>query len=62
MKDVPTGFGDSGNDVHTRRRTAGGHQVSTRRRVHLSVNDAGELVALRAYWELEGAAATARNI
>ncbi|OHV06129.1 nuclear transport factor 2 family protein [Mycobacterium talmoniae] len=42
--------------------TMGGHQITTDGVFTYRVNDAGQLVALRAYWELDRAAATARKI
>ncbi|MEZ0363024.1 nuclear transport factor 2 family protein [Mycobacterium sp. pUA109] len=42
--------------------TMGGHQITTDGVFTYRVNDAGQLVALRAYWELDRAAATARKL
>jgi ketosteroid isomerase-like protein len=42
--------------------TMGGHQITTEGVFTYRVNNDGELVALRAYWELERAAATAREV
>ena len=42
--------------------TMGGHQITTEGVFTYRVNDAGELVALRAYWEMDRAVATARPI
>jgi len=39
-----------------------GHQITTEGVFTYKVNDEGELVALRAYWEMDRAAATARPI
>ena len=43
------------------RTTMGGYQVATEGVFTYKSNDQGELVALRAYWEPERAAATARR-
>jgi len=40
----------------------GGYRVTAEGVFTYKVNDAGELVALRAYWEMERAAATARPV
>lgn len=42
--------------------TMGGHQIVTEGVFTYRANDKGELVALRAYWELDRAAKTARKI
>ena len=42
--------------------TMAGHQVITEGVFTYRVNDAGQLVALRAYWEMDRAAATARPV
>ena len=42
--------------------TMAGHQVTTEGVFTYRVNDAGQLVALRAYWEMDRAAATARPV
>ena len=42
--------------------TMGGHQITTEGVFTYRVNDAGELVALRAYWEMDRAVATARPV
>jgi steroid Delta-isomerase len=42
--------------------TMGGHQVTAEGVFTYRVNDAGQLVALRAYWEMDRAAATARPV
>ena len=42
--------------------TMGGHQITTEGVFTYRVNDAGELVALRAYWEIDRAVATARPV
>ena len=42
--------------------TMGGHQITTEGVFTYRVNDAGELVALRAYWEMDRAIATARPV
>ena len=42
--------------------TRGGHQIVTEGVFTYRANDKGELAALRAYWELDRAAATARKI
>jgi steroid delta-isomerase len=42
--------------------TMGGHQITTEGVFTYRVNDDGKLVALRAYWELDRAAATARPV
>lgn len=42
--------------------TMGGHQVTAEGVFTYKADDAGKLVALRAYWELERAAASARRI
>ncbi len=42
--------------------TMGGHRITTEGVFTYRVNDEGELVALRAYWEIQRAAATARKI
>lgn len=42
--------------------TMAGHQVTTEGVFTYRANAAGQLVALRAYWELERAAATARKV
>lgn len=39
--------------------TMGGHQITTEGVFTYRVNDKGEMVALRAYWEVERAASTA---
>ena len=44
------------------RTTMGGYQVTTEGVFTYKSNDQGELVALRAYWEPERAAATARRV
>ena len=40
----------------------GGHQITTEGVFTYKVNDEGKLVALRAYWEMDRAVATARPI
>ena len=40
----------------------GGHQITTEGVFTYKVNDAGKLVALRAYWEMDRAVATARPV
>ncbi|WP_046320115.1 nuclear transport factor 2 family protein [Mycobacterium sp. UM_Kg1] len=42
--------------------TMGGHQIVTEGVFTYRANDKGELVALRAYWELDRAAKTARKL
>ena len=42
--------------------TTGGYQVTTEGVFTYRVNDEGKLVALRAYWELERVAKTARKV
>ena len=42
--------------------TTGGHQVTAEGVFTYKVNDEGKLVALRAYWEMDRAAATARPV
>lgn len=42
--------------------TMGGHQITTEGVFTYRVNDEGKMVALRAYWEMDRAAATARPI
>lgn len=42
--------------------TMGGHQITTDGVFTYRVNDEGKLAALRAYWELDRAAATARKV
>lgn len=42
--------------------TMGGHQVTAEGVFTYRVNDAGQMVALRAYWEMDRAAATARPV
>jgi steroid Delta-isomerase len=42
--------------------TMGGHQITAEGVFTYKVNDEGELVALRAFWEMERAAATARPV
>jgi ketosteroid isomerase-like protein len=42
--------------------TMGGHQITTDGVFTYRVNDEGKLTALRAYWELDRAAATARQV
>jgi steroid Delta-isomerase len=42
--------------------TMGGHQITTEGVFTYRANDEGKPVALRAYWELDRAAATARRI
>jgi steroid delta-isomerase len=42
--------------------TMAGHQVTTEGVFTYRVNDVGQLVALRAYWEMDRAAATARPV
>jgi steroid delta-isomerase len=42
--------------------TMGGHQITTEGVFTYKANDEGKLVALRAYWELERASATARPV
>jgi steroid delta-isomerase len=42
--------------------TMGGHQITTEGVFTYKVNDQGQLVALRAYWEMDKVAATARPI
>ena len=42
--------------------TMGGHQITTDGVFTYKVDDAGKLVALRAYWEVDRAAATARPL
>ena len=42
--------------------TMGAHQITTEGVFTYRVNDAGELVALRAYWEMDRAVATARPV
>jgi steroid Delta-isomerase len=42
--------------------TFGGHQITTEGVFTYKANSSGKLVALRAYWEMERAAATARPV
>lgn len=42
--------------------TMGGHQIVTEGVFTYRANEAGQLVALRAYWELDRAAASARKV
>jgi steroid Delta-isomerase len=42
--------------------TMGGYQVTAEGVFTYKVNDAGKMVALRAYWEMDRAAATARPV
>ena len=42
--------------------TMGGHQITAEGVFTYRVNEAGQLVALRAYWEMDRAAATARPV
>jgi ketosteroid isomerase-like protein len=42
--------------------TMGGHQITTEGVFTYRVNDDGKLAALRAYWELDRAAETARKV
>lgn len=42
--------------------TMGGHQITTEGVFTYRVNAAGQMVALRAYWEVERSAATARPV
>ncbi len=42
--------------------TMGGHRVTAEGVFTYKVNDAGQMVALRAYWEMDRAAATARPV
>jgi steroid Delta-isomerase len=42
--------------------TMGGHQITAEGVFTYKVNDEGQLVALRAFWEMERAAATARPV
>jgi steroid delta-isomerase len=42
--------------------TMGGHQMTTEGVFTYKVNDEGKLIALRAYWEMDRVAATARPI
>lgn len=42
--------------------TMAGHQITTEGVFTYRVNDAGQIVALRAYWEVDRAAKTARKI
>ena len=42
--------------------TMGGYRVTAEGVFTYKVNDAGEMVALRAYWEMDRAAATARPV
>ena len=42
--------------------TMAGHQITTEGVFTYRVNDAGQIVALRAYWELDRAATTVRKI
>ncbi|MBV9319763.1 MAG: nuclear transport factor 2 family protein [Mycobacterium sp.] len=42
--------------------TMGGYRVTAEGVFTYKVNDAGEMVALRAYWEMDRAAATARAV
>lgn len=42
--------------------TMGGHRITTEGVFTYKANDVGQLVALRAYWELERAAATAKPV
>lgn len=42
--------------------TMGGHQITAEGVFTYKVNDRGQLVALRAYWEMDRAAATARPV
>jgi steroid Delta-isomerase len=42
--------------------TMGGHQITAEGVFTYKVNDEGKLVALRAYWEMDRAAATARPV
>jgi steroid delta-isomerase len=42
--------------------TMGGHQITAAGVFTYRVNDEGKLVALRAYWEMDRAAATARPV
>ena len=42
--------------------TMGGHRITTEGVFTYKANEAGQMVALRAYWELERAAATAKPV
>jgi steroid delta-isomerase len=42
--------------------TMGGHQITAEGVFTYKVNDEGEMVALRAYWEMDRAVATARPV
>ena len=42
--------------------TMGGHQITAEGVFTYKANDEGKLVALRAYWEMDRAAATARKV
>jgi steroid Delta-isomerase len=42
--------------------TMGGHQITAEGVFTYKVNDAGKIVALRAYWEMDRAVATARPV
>ena len=42
--------------------TMGGHQITTEGVFTYRVNDAGQMVALRAFWEVDRAAATAKPV
>jgi steroid Delta-isomerase len=42
--------------------TMGGHQITAEGVFTYKVNDEGKMVALRAFWEIERAAATARRV
>jgi ketosteroid isomerase-like protein len=42
--------------------TMGGHQITTEGVFTYKVNDEGKMIALRAYWEMDKAVATARPV
>lgn len=42
--------------------TMGGHQITTEGVFTYRVNDAGQMIALRAFWEVDRAAATAKPV
>lgn len=54
--------GDEEANVGSIVTTMAGHQITTEGVFTYRVNDAGKLVALRAFWELERSAATARKL
>jgi steroid Delta-isomerase len=54
--------GDEEANVGTIVTTMGGHQMTTEGVFTYKVNDEGKLVALRAYWEMDRTAASARPI